>query len=161
MVEGQMTYNWPHDDTQSLLNYYGRPWEYAGLLTHVTPPFIIRYEGAPVHAVLIHKRCSDALAEVFANIWNHYGRDQSAIDNSSISRYSGSYNYRNVRGSINLSCHAFGAALDFDAEHNPLGATHSNMDPVVISAFKSVGAWWGGDFIHRKDNMHFQFATEA
>lgn len=153
--------NWPHDDTQSLIEFYGKPWGDLGLLTHVTPPFQMRYESTPIHGILIHKKCADALAEALAAIWDHYGHDQGAIDKSSISRYSGSYNYRNVRGAGNLSCHAFGAAIDIDAEHNSLGSVHSQMDPVVISAFKSVGAFWGGDFIHRKDPMHFQFAHEG
>ena len=85
---------------------------------------------------------------------------QTALDASGLSNYSGSYNYRNVRGATSLSCHAFGAALDIDAEHNPLGATSWHMPQQVVAAFKSVNATWGGDFIHRKDSQHFQFAHE-
>lgn len=151
---------WPHDDTKSLLAFYGRPWVDMTLLAHVVPPFQLKYEGALVHAVLIHKRCADALTQIFSAIWDHYDKDQVKLDATGFTRYSGSYNYRNVRGATNLSCHAFGAALDFNADKLTLGS-FGRFDQPIIDAFKSVGAYYGGDFIHRKDPMHFQFANEA
>lgn len=152
--------SWPHDDTYSLTQFYGKPWMDTGLLTHVLPPFMLRYEGAPVHGVLIHRKVAPALSAAFAAIWEAFGKSQEALDATGFTSYSGSYNYRSVRGVKRLSCHAFGAALDFDAEHNRMGSSGS-MDPRIISAFKSVGAFWGGDFNSRRDPMHFQFAHEA
>jgi len=156
-----MTYTWPHDDTASLIAFYGKPWEDGSLLVHVVPPFVMKYEGAVIRGITIHKKCADALTEALNTAWISYKKDQAAIDASGLSNYSGSFNYRNVRGASNLSCHAFGAALDIDAEHNPLGAVKGRMPQEVVQAFKSVGAFWGGDFIHRKDWMHFQFAREG
>jgi hypothetical protein len=94
--------------------------------------------------------------------WDAYGRDQAQVDEAGLSNYSGSYNYRSVRGSVRLSCHAFGAAIDIDAEQNPMNynGDHGNMPPIVINAFKSVGWFWGGDYQTRKDPMHFGAATE-
>ena len=152
---------WPHDDTASLIAFYGKPWEDSSLLVHVPPPFIMKYEGAIIHGILIHQKCAAALALALSSIWKYYGQSQDQIDASGVSNYSGSYNYRSVRGASNLSCHAFGAALDIDAEHNMLGSSHGNMKQPVVDAFKMVGAFWGGDFIHRKDWMHFQFAKET
>lgn len=155
------SYTWPHDDLDSLISFYGKPWLTPSLLTHISPPFIMRYEGAMVHGIQIHTKCADALHAALMACWEHYGHDQSAIDGSGLSNYSGSYNYRAVRGSTNLSCHAFGAAIDIDAEHNPLGATQGAMQQSVIDAFAAVGATWGGSFINRKDLQHFQFAHEG
>ena len=155
-----MSYDWPHDDTDSLIAYYGRPWDDPNLLVHVPPPFIMKYEGAVIHGILIHNKCAAALATALSSAWKFYGQDQSQIDATGLSNYSGSYNYRSVRGASNLSCHAFCAALDIDAEHNMLGAAQGAMRKPVVDAFKYVGATWGGDFIHRKDWMHFQFAHE-
>lgn len=152
-------YEWPHDDTESLLSFYGRPWQDLSLLTHVVPQFRLTYGGTTVHAVLIHKNCADALNEAFQTIWDTFGHDQDALDATGFTNYSGSYNYRNVRGASRLSCHSFGAALDFDAAHNAMG-TPGSMDPRIVAAFKAVGAFWGGDFKHRSDPMHFQFAHE-
>jgi D-alanyl-D-alanine carboxypeptidase len=160
---------WPHDDNASLITFYGQPWEDLSLLTHVAPPFVMRYEGAQVHGILIHVKCSDALNAALNAAWVHYGHDQAQIDASGLSNYSGSYNYRTVRGATNLSCHAFGAALDIDAEHNPMYYNPNvglplrppcAMPQPVVDAFNTVGATWGGTFLHRVDKMHFQFAHE-
>ena len=152
---------WPHDDTNSLIAFYGKPWEDSSLLTHVTPPFVMKYEGTQIHGILFNVKCAGALLQALNNAWDAYGHDQAAIDASGLSNYSGSYNYRDVRGATNLSCHAFGAAIDIDAEHNPLGSNSGAMPQQVVDAFKAAGAFWGGDFVHRKDEMHFQWATEA
>ena len=159
-----MTYSWPSDNTASLIAFYGKPWETPSLLTHVAPPFAMYYEGTLIHGILIHTKCAAAVTEALNNAWQAYGMDQKQIDASGLSNYSGSYNYRNVRGASSLSCHAFGAALDIDAEHNPMwyaGAPKPfHMPNQVVAAFKSVNATWGGDFTHRHDPMHFQFAHE-
>jgi hypothetical protein len=151
---------WPHDDQQSLIAFYGKPWLDGALLTHVIPPFTMKYEGAVIHGILVHRKCADALMTALNTCWDHYGHEQAQIDAVGLSNYSGSFNYRSVRGVSRLSCHAFGAAIDIDAEHNPLGALHGRMAQPVIDAFKSVGCIWGGDFKSRKDWMHFQFAHE-
>lgn len=154
-----MTYTWPHDDYTSLVGFYGKPWQKPDLLTHVIPPFQMKFEGALIHGILIHEKCALALNEALQKIWQAYG-SQPAIDATGFSNYSGSYNYRNVRGATSLSCHAFGAAIDVNAEKLSLGSTKRLPDP-IIQAFKSVGAFYGGDFIHRKDPMHLQFANEG
>jgi hypothetical protein len=64
--------------------------------------------------------------------------------------------------------HAYGCAIDFDAPRNGLGDKTPNFAniPEVLSAFKSEGAIWGGDWNgngdtqdeRRCDGMHWQFA---
>lgn len=151
--------SWPHDDTADLVTFYGKPWIDSKLLAHCTPPFRVRYEGAPVHGLLVHVKVVPALAKALQLIWQAFACDQAALDATGFTNYSGAFNYRSVRGVARLSCHAFGAALDFDAEHNAMG-TAGSMDPRIIDCFKSVGAFWGGDFRSRKDPMHFQFTHE-
>ena len=159
-----MPTNWPHDDTTSLIAFYGKPWEDTSLLTHVPPPFVMKYEGTQIHGILIHVKVADALLAALNAAWTFYGKDQAQIDASGLSNYSGSYNYRNVRGASSLSCHAFGAAVDIDAEHNPMyynpNVVPCRMPSPVVNAFVSNGATWGGSFQHRVDKMHFQYAHE-
>lgn len=155
------TGDWPHDDTSSLISFYGKPWENADLLTRVPVSFAMTYEGSPVKSILFHVKAADALKRALDQIAERSKTDASVLRH--VSRYSGSYNYRPIRGSSRLSCHAFGAAIDFDAEHLPM--THSPvsasiMPQEVVDAFKSVGAFWGGDYRSRRDPMHFQFAHE-
>jgi hypothetical protein len=70
---------------------------------------------------------------------------------------SGGYNLRNIRGSSRLSQHAFGTAIDINAEENPMGGTTSNL-PADISAIAArFGLNWGGNWRTRKDPMHFEW----
>lgn len=75
----------------------------------------------------------------------------------------GCFNPRPKRVSGDLSVHSWGAAVDVNADTNPLAPAAGA--PVVkdipdawIAAFKAAGFTWGGDF-HRPDPMHFQFCS--
>jgi len=154
------TSGWPHDDTASLLAFYGKPWEDSALIVDVPVSFVMHYEQTPVSHIRFHKRGADALAAVLKTIVGLASGKSAVLDH--VSHFSGSYNYRPVRGSSRLSCHAFGAALDFDAERLPLGTgvPSSEMPQEVVDAFKAEGFFWGGDYRGRKDPMHFQLAHE-
>lgn len=154
------TSGWPHDDTASLLAFYGAPWADDNLLTRVDVPFSMTYEGKVVRKVRIHRRCADALTTAFDLIAKAARSKPSVLRHVSI--FSGTYNNRPVRGSSRKSTHAFGAAIDFDAPNLPLGirgVTSADMPQEVVDAFKETGAVWGGDFVGRKDPMHFQYAN--
>lgn len=159
---------WPHDDTKSLISFYGDPghkrghldtaWAHANLVI-VKPPWRMVFGAKPVAGVQIHRKCAPSLERVFAAIWKHYGEEQKAIEAAGLHRFSGSFNFRPVRGSSRLSCHAFGAALDLDAGRNAM-KTKGHMAQPAIDAFKAEGWFWGGDFRTRLDPMHFQAAHE-
>jgi hypothetical protein len=95
-------------------------------------------------------------------VWEYYGKDQAKLDSLCISHCAGTYNPRRVRGSATRwSNHAFGAAIDLDAEHNGFNTGHGTMPQPVIDAFKRQGARWGGDYHGRTDPMHFEFCQNA
>jgi hypothetical protein len=73
-----------------------------------------------------------------------------------IKDYGGCYNYRPVRGGSSLSLHSWGIAIDLNVEDNPLGSTHPKQPQILIDTFKAHGFFWGGDYRHRRDPMHFQ-----
>lgn len=153
---------WPHDDPASLAAFYGDPArdEPGKQLVPVIPPFQMYYDGFPVKQILFHRKAAGALKAVFDEIWEHYGRDQAKLDALRISHYSGAYNHRLIRGSATRwSNHAYGAAIDLDAEHNGFNAGHGTMPQPVIDAFKRQGALWGGDYRGRTDPMHFEFCS--
>lgn len=136
-------------------------WESSNLV-RVKPPFVIRFEGKPVSAgVLIHKKCADSLARIFANIWEAANRDQSVIDAWGVSNFAGAYNYRVMRGGSSLSMHSYGCAIDLDPERNDFHDTTPNFAniPQVVDAFEKEGWTWGGRWSGRScDGMHFQAA---
>jgi hypothetical protein len=155
---------WPNDDAASLKAFYGDPakGEPGQRLVPVVPPFRMTYEGKPIKSIMFHKKAAPALKAALDEIWEHYGRDQSKIDAISVSKYSGAYNPRLIRGSrTKWSNHAYGAAIDFDAEHNGFNTGHGIMPQPVIDAFKRQGALWGGDYRGRTDPMHFEFCSRG
>lgn len=155
--------DWPRDNQADLIRFYGDPGtdEVSNQLVKVTPPFQMYYDGRPLKTISFHKKAAPALLAALNQIWEYVGHDQSRLDREGISNCAGTYNPRKVRGSATKwSNHAFGAAIDLDAEANGLG-TKGDMPEWVVAAFKHQGARWGGDYRGRKDPMHFEFCQDA
>lgn len=74
---------------------------------------------------------------------------------------SGGFNYRNIRGGNRLSQHAFGTAIDINADANPfLGkgqAVVTDLPANTADIAKKWGLEWGGTW-NRPDAMHFEWA---
>ena len=68
----------------------------------------------------------------------------------------GGYNKRNVAGTSNPSFHSYGAAIDINANENPLGPTLITDMPSNVSEIASKNCLgWGGNWRSKKDAMHF------
>lgn len=168
--------NWPLQ--RDCDTFYGNPrgaggaqvsktW-YAQNITTIVPPFRMAMGTIKITKIPVHNKCAEALGRVLAKIWEASGRDQAVIDRWGMSVFSGSFNYRPMRGGSALSMHAYGCAIDFDAPRNGLGDRTPNFAhiPEVLAAFKAEGAIWGGDWNgngdtqdeRRCDGMHWQFA---
>lgn len=154
---------WPKDNQADLLAFYGTPGpEVERQLVNVVPPFRMTYEGKPIKAIRFHRKAAASLTAALREIWDHYGHDQKQIDALGISKYAGAYNPRKVRGSATKwSNHAYGAAIDLNAQENGFGKGHGTMPQPVIDAFKRQGARWGGDYRGRTDPMHFEFCDAS
>jgi hypothetical protein len=154
---------WPRDNQADLLAFYGTPGpDVERQLVDVVPPFQMYYEGKPISHLRFHRKAAGALMAALNEIWEHYGRDQRKIDALGISKYAGTYNPRKVRGSkTKWSNHAYGAAIDLNAEENGFGEGRGTMPRPVINAFKRQGARWGGDYRDRTDPMHFEFCDAS
>jgi hypothetical protein len=150
---------WPRDNQADLIRFYGTPGpEVEAQLIPVTPPFKMYYEGKPIKSIRFHRKAAGALAAALEDIWQHYDCDQEIIDSLGISKYAGAYNPRKIRGSqTKWSNHAYGAAIDLNAEENGFGKGKGTIPQPVIDAFKRQGARWGGDYSGRTDPMHFEF----
>jgi hypothetical protein len=70
------------------------------------------------------------------------------------------YAFRNIRGvTEKLSNHASGTAIDLNAPKHPLGAVGTfpaEKVPMIRALAKKYGLRWGGDYVNRKDEMHFE-----
>jgi D-alanyl-D-alanine carboxypeptidase/Putative peptidoglycan binding domain len=74
------------------------------------------------------------------------------------------FNYRKNRNADNLSCHASGTAIDWNAPRHPNGRSGTFSDDQVreiraILAEVEGVVRWGGDFSSTKDEMHFEIAA--
>ncbi len=74
-------------------------------------------------------------------------------------QFAGCWSPRRVRGSGNVSRHAWGAAIDINSADNPLGVP-PRQDVRVVDAFVRQGLEWGGLFL-RPDGMHFEEQTSV
>lgn len=154
---------WPRDNQAALIKFYGDPGgdEVARQLVKVAPPFRMTYDGRALASLSFHKKAAPALLAALTKIWVYYDKDQSVIDKLGISKTAGTYNPRKVRGSATKwSNHAYGAAIDINAEQNGFNVA-GNIPLPMIAAFKSEGARWGGDYKGRKDPMHFEFCDSG
>jgi hypothetical protein len=99
-------------------------------------------------------RCHQVLQNVLHNIW----LDLIASDIvNEVQSYNGCFCIRNVRGVQGLtSLHAWGLAIDLNAATNQIGKGEGDMSAAVVQIFRQHGMFWGGDFQHRKDPMHFE-----
>lgn len=144
--------NWPHDDTASKIKFFGKP---GTNLVPITPPFQMYYDGEHLKSITVNKMIATALLLVFNEILDKCGHDQKAVDALGASSYGGCYNNRSIRGSTNISNHAFGAAIDIDPEHFPLGSK-KYQPAIIVDAFKGQGFLYGGDYKGRRDPMHWE-----
>lgn len=110
--------------------------------------------GGEMVTVQCHKKIADKLAKVFDDIH----KDGASAH---IKSYGGCYVYRKKRRSgTEWSTHAWGIAIDVNAEWNPMANT-KNMkvtdgQKVLVPYFERHGFYWGGNF---GDPMHFQYCT--
>lgn len=150
--------NWPHDDTNSKMAFYGdfhtKAWATLNLI-HITPPFKMYYEKKPIPSILVHKKVADSLMTVFNAVARKCNHDQAAIDKTGISDYGGCFNIRAIAGSHNFSNHSWAIAIDLSPETNGFNM-HPTIGNMVVAAFKAEGWLWGGDYHGRKDPMHFE-----
>lgn len=134
---------------------------YAANVTHVLCPWELHMDAIKLHDIEIHKKCAASLTRVLNNIWDACDRDQAKIEALHYDKYSGSFNYRPMRGKSNLSCHGYAVAIDWDSDENE---QHSQKhlfqdDSLLVVKFKEEHWTWGGDWSPGSiDAMHVQAA---
>jgi hypothetical protein len=73
-----------------------------------------------------------------------------------IKTFDGCFNVRAARGLTSLSRHAFGLALDMNAETNPLFG-EVTWSEGFLNVWRDNNWTCGADWTRRKDGMHFQW----
>lgn len=146
---------WPKSDQASLCRFYGNPGDERNLVT-VDFPFTTFYEGKKITKFRCHKKVADSLVRVLKNIGEKYEKNREIIEEAE--DFGGVYNFRNKRGGSSYSVHAWGAAIDLDADDNTFRDSwpmKSDMPLEIMEEFAkegwlSGGAFWGYDAMHHE-----------
>lgn len=146
---------WPKSDQVSLCRFYGNPGDEKNLVT-VDFPFKTLYEGKEVKKFRCHKKVANSLICVLKSIGEKYGKDRGIMEEAE--DFGGVYNFRNKRGGSSYSVHAWGAAIDLDADDNTFRDSwpmKSDMPLEIMEEFAkegwlSAGAFWGYDAMHQQ-----------
>ncbi len=131
-------------------------WSTNNIILHELPLQMKVSGGGSTSFIHIHKNANLALHNVFEMIRADYPEVIPELI------FSGSFVPRTKRGQSDISVHATGLAIDFNAEMFPFDHQVKQETDVilwfqnVIHCFRSCGWKWGGDF---GDPMHFQFCT--
>jgi peptidoglycan LD-endopeptidase CwlK len=94
-----------------------------------------------------------------------------AEDKKYVLKTGGTFNWRPIAGSDQLSAHAFGIAIDIDPDYSDywhwnIGGDHGKVIPYknriphkIVEIFERHGFIWGGKWYHY-DTMHFEYRPE-
>jgi len=134
---------WPHSTQAALREFYGEPGDESNLVT-IEFPFPMYYDGKLVKKSRCHLKVAPSLTRILQAIG-----DREVV-------YGGIFNFRLKRGGNSFSVHAWGAAIDLDADDNTFRDTwplKADMPLEIMEAFaregwQSAGAFWGYDAMH-------------
>jgi len=111
--------------------------------------------------VLVDEHLLPALRQVGRTLWAHLvAGDRYRIEPASTFGAVA----RTIAGKTRASRHAFGAAIDVNARHNPYRADNrlvTDMPRWWVAAFERAGFCWGGAWFGAKDPMHLSWQGPA
>lgn len=148
-------------EVRSGRSVYGKVGDETNLV-NLVPPYQLYFEGKPVKTIRLHRVIAERVRAALEDVLNAYGIEK--IRELRLDQYSGSYNYRKTTTGTKYSMHAWGIALDWDAEHN----AYSMRKGKALLSRPECDLWWdiwerhGAVSLGRNSNcdwMHLQFAT--
>lgn len=144
---------WPAGTQAGLRAFYGEPGDEGNLVT-IEFPYPMFYAGKRVTRTRCHRKVAQSLGRILLDIGQLYGGDREVMEEAE--DYGGIFNFRQKRGGSTYSVHAWGAAIDLDADDNTFRDTwpmRADMPLEIMEAFaregwQSAGAFWGYDAMH-------------
>lgn len=144
---------WPFGTQEALRDFYGEPGDETNLVT-IQFPFPMYYGRQLVTKSRCHKKVHDSLLRILKRLGSFEGGTREILE--PVSDFYGIFNFRNKRGGTRLSTHAWGAAIDLDADDNtfkdpwPIKADMplEVMEEFAKEGWTSAGAFWGYDSMH-------------
>ena len=121
----------------------------------------------PFHPKFYAAASLQAVAEELVNLVHHHPEFAKFV----VSPLGGSFKWRKIAGSQNLSVHSFAVALDINTKYSDYwqweessgimtAPPYKNQIPwQIVSVFEKHGFIWGGKWDHF-DSMHFEYRPE-
>ena len=126
-------------------------------------PAEIKIKSYPVKGTALKLRCAESVGPLLAAFAAEFHELIEPIDNGGLDDWG--YAFRMVRGTTDkLSNHSSGTAIDLNATRHALGKVGtfpSEKVPMIRALAKKYGLKWGGDYVNRKDEMHFEVEVSA
>ena len=112
----------------------------------------------PVPGTDLKLRVAKPVAPLLIAFAAEFHKQVEPIDKGTLDDWG--YAYRKVRGSNTVvSNHSSGTAIDLNAPKHPLGKVGTfpaEKVPMLRALATKYGLKWGGDYVNRKDGMHFE-----
>jgi hypothetical protein len=142
---------WPAGTQAALRSFYGEPGDESNLVL-IEFPYPVYYGDKRVTKTRCHKKVAPSLGRILVKLGQLGTRDSA----EAVADYGGVFNFRQKRGGSSYSVHAWGAAIDLDADDNTFRDTwplKADMPLEVMEIFAregwcSAGAFWGYDAMH-------------
>ena len=154
-----------YGDPRGLHGHANPAWKAANIVM-MKAPWPMHMDAVPIKQFEVHKLAVDNFQAAFDNLLKAANGDLKVLEEWGVTRFSGTYCHRVMRGLTTLSMHSYGCAIDLDAGNNMLGNPKPRFArfPKVLKAFKDAGFVWGGDWNSngasadqkRHDGMHWQ-----
>ena len=123
----------------------------------------IKIKSYPVKGTDRKLRCAESVGPLLAAFAAEFHELIEPIDEGTFDDWG--YAYRMVRGTTDkLSNHSSGTAIDLNATKHSLGKIGTfpaEKVPMIRALAKKYGLKWGGDYVNRKDEMHFEIEISA
>ncbi|MDQ2719934.1 MAG: M15 family metallopeptidase [Bacteroidota bacterium] len=126
---------------------------------------------SPVKGISIHKLLVESFHEALSQIWNYAKNKIGGTPNDDdirkwihglcLDQTNGGFDFRPITGGTLLSLHAYGIAIDWDAEHNPRKKPLTKTLPDWWYRIWADLGWSNGCHFPTPDPMHVQYATGA
>ena len=124
-----------------------------------------------VKGINIHNLLADSFHSALNEIWK-YAQQQIGgtptseqirtwLHDKRVDQHNGGFEFRPITGGTLLSLHAYGIAIDWDAEHNPRKKPLTKTLPDWWYDIWLSHGWSNGCHFPTPDPMHIQYATGA
>ena len=152
---------WPTRD--NLVAFFGQPGTNRCTAGSVKLPVPFVLSWAPntkINKFACHEIVAPYIQRIFFDACAHYGEER--FNELRLNVFSGCYSFRNTRAGSSISTHAWGIAVDIDAENNQLswGRDKAQLARPEYDAFWRIVESTGAVSLGRARNydwMHFQF----